>query len=232
MFHQPRRQDNTDMKKSTKERIIEKAVELFNKRGYANVSLQDLANEMGMSRGNLAYHFAEKDLLLKSIVDQVWGRMAEESQKRRNFPSFQNVHNEVKLYHALHLAYSFIFGDLRVLKHPVLRQQFKASSLQSIKDNEEAIAYGIQIGSMKAEPFPGIYYNLALIIWMLSIFWVPQQSIRDQEITQDPTKAVWTLMLPYLTEKGIRSFKKVFGEDYFDSLGAPFRVNLDHLEIF
>lgn len=220
------------MKKSTKERIISEAVALFNKEGYANVSLQDIANEMGMSRGNLAYHFGDKDLLLQSIVEQVWGRMAKESQKRRNFPSFQNVHNEVKLYHAMHLEYSFIFGDLRVLKHPVLRQQFKSSSLQSIRDNEEAIAYGVQIGSMKEEPFPGIYYNLALIIWMLSIFWIPQQTIREEEVEEDPTKAVWTLMLPYLTEKGIRSFKKVFGEDYFESLGKPFRVSLDHLEIF
>ena len=220
------------MKRSTKDRIIDEAVTLFNKEGYANISLQDIANEIGMSRGNLAYHFGDKDRLLKSIVDQVWERMAEESQKRRNFPSFQNVHNEVKLYHALHLQYSFIFGDLRVLKHPILRQQFKASSLQSIKDNEEAIAYGIQIGSMKAEPFPGIYYNLALIIWMLSIFWIPQQTIREEEAEKDPTKAVWTLMLPYLTEKGIRSFKKVFGEGYVDSLGEPFRVSLDHLEIF
>ena len=87
MPHQHRWQDNSGMKKSTKERIKEKAVELFNKKGYANVSLQDIANEMGMSRGNLAYHFGDKDLLLQSIVNQVWERMTKESQKRRNFPS-------------------------------------------------------------------------------------------------------------------------------------------------
>ena len=221
-----------NMKPSTKDKIIASAVKLFNEKGYSDISLQDIANDLGISRGNLAYHFNDKAILLEQVVSQVWERMAEQTRKRRNFPSFQNVHNEVELYHTLHLEYNFIFGDLRVLKHPVLRQQFKASSLQSIKDNEEAIAYGVQIGSMKSEPFPGIYYNLALIIWMLSIFWIPQQTIREEKTEEDPTKAVWTLMLPYLTEKGIRSFKKVFGADYFESLGEPFKVSLDHLELF
>ena len=220
------------MKKTTKERIIEKAVVLFNKEGYSNVLLQDIANALGISRGNLVYHFSEKDLVLEAIVNEVWEKMEAEASKRRSFPSFQNVHNEVKLYHELHLAYNFIFGDLRVLKHPILKKKFKISSLQSIRDNEEAIAYGVQIGSMKPEPFPGIYYNLALIIWMLSIFWIPQQAILEKSSKNDPTKAVWTLMLPYLTDKGIRSFKKVFGVAYFNSLGEPFKVNLDHLELF
>lgn len=32
--------------------------------------------------------------------------MEAEASKRRSFPSFQNVHNEAKLYHELYLAYN------------------------------------------------------------------------------------------------------------------------------
>lgn len=39
-------------------------------------------------------------------------------------------------------------------------------------------------------------------------------------------------MFFYLIEKGVCFFKKVFGEDYFDSLGVLFWVNLDYFEIF
>lgn len=52
----------------TKEHIEEVAVELFNSRGYENVSLREIASAAGTSLGNLTYHFPRKGDLLESIV--------------------------------------------------------------------------------------------------------------------------------------------------------------------
>ena len=42
---------------SKKQHIIDGAIALFNQKGYAAVTLFELAKELNMSRGNLTYHF-------------------------------------------------------------------------------------------------------------------------------------------------------------------------------
>lgn len=41
----------------TKEKILKAATRLFNEKGYGSVNLKELAQTMGISRGNLTYHF-------------------------------------------------------------------------------------------------------------------------------------------------------------------------------
>ncbi|MDR1321620.1 MAG: TetR/AcrR family transcriptional regulator [Gracilibacteraceae bacterium] len=51
----------------TRERIKSKAKELFNQRGYARVSLRDIAAACHISIGNLNYHFHRKELLIMEV---------------------------------------------------------------------------------------------------------------------------------------------------------------------
>jgi AcrR family transcriptional regulator len=59
----------TEKGQSSRERIIEKANRLFYTKGYNQTSFADVANEVGISKGNLHYHFSSKDDLLASVVD-------------------------------------------------------------------------------------------------------------------------------------------------------------------
>ena len=42
---------------TTKQKIVHASIKLFNENGVANVRLQQIADEIGISVGNLAYHF-------------------------------------------------------------------------------------------------------------------------------------------------------------------------------
>jgi len=53
----------------TKDKIIAKAIMLFNKQGVANVRLQDIAKECHISPGNLNYHFKLKKDLILAVLD-------------------------------------------------------------------------------------------------------------------------------------------------------------------
>lgn len=215
----------------TKQRILNQAVKAFNKSGYGAVNLFELAKSLEMSRGNMTYHFKDKEALLKEITNQLWDKLTNE-RVTKDVPSFQNLHHDAQLYYRLQKEYSFIFHDNQVLKHKLVAPKMKSLCSKTIKDIEIAIAFSIQLGNMKPEPAPGVYKNLALTSWMLMFFWSSQQMVRGDKSSGDGEKVIWSLLLPNLTEKGLASFKKFFGEDYVASLGEDFDQNMDSYLIF
>ena len=83
----------------TKEKIIGTATRLFNNQGYNSINLFELANQLGISRGNLTYHFKDKENLLVAICDEMWTKIENERSKTMQLPSFENLHNEIQLYY-------------------------------------------------------------------------------------------------------------------------------------
>ena len=51
-----------------RERILDAANRLFYTKGYNQTSFADVAGEVGISKGNLHYHFRSKDDLLEAII--------------------------------------------------------------------------------------------------------------------------------------------------------------------
>ena len=54
----------------TRDRILECALLLFNHKGEPNVSTMEVANEMGISPGNLYYHFHGKEPLVLGLFER------------------------------------------------------------------------------------------------------------------------------------------------------------------
>jgi AcrR family transcriptional regulator len=52
---------------STRERILDIALELFNERGYDKTSLREIAERLGMTKAALYYHFERKDDILLEL---------------------------------------------------------------------------------------------------------------------------------------------------------------------
>ena len=51
----------------TKQKILNSSINLFNKKGLVNVRLQQIADESGISVGNLAYHYYSKKAIIQAI---------------------------------------------------------------------------------------------------------------------------------------------------------------------
>jgi TetR/AcrR family transcriptional repressor of nem operon len=61
----------------TKQRIIEKAAEMFNKRGYEGSSLSALMEATGLQKGGIYRHFSSKEELAADAFDYAWGAARE-----------------------------------------------------------------------------------------------------------------------------------------------------------
>ncbi len=53
----------------TRDRIVEAADQLFYRQGYEHTSFSDIADAVGISRGNFYYYFKTKDEILDAVID-------------------------------------------------------------------------------------------------------------------------------------------------------------------
>lgn len=60
-----------------REAILQAATELFAERGYAGVTVQEIADVAGTHKTTVLYHFATKEALHEAVLDRALGRMTE-----------------------------------------------------------------------------------------------------------------------------------------------------------
>jgi len=55
----------------TRERILRMALKLFIEKGFAEVSINNLIQEVGIAKGSFYYHFKSKEQLINEIIERV-----------------------------------------------------------------------------------------------------------------------------------------------------------------
>lgn len=196
----------------TKEKIIQESVRLFNENGFAHVSLRDIARAIGISQGNLTYHYKTQETLIMAIYE----RMLEESQTFIMPGGFLTLHHfeqmMQKFYHYQH-EYRFFFIDVVHIArtYPKLGEMYERSVYQRMADGRKLIDYYVESGRMKAEDDYIDYNRLGHTIWMTSAFWLSQREIIHHSVYKEesPLQHLWHLVLPLLTEKGLAEYNEI-----------------------
>lgn len=198
---------------STKEKIIQTAIRLYNERGVGNVTMRDIAAEVGISPGNLAYHFKNQDF----IIEEIFGRFKKERDKIlmgvQQIPSFENINQQI--LPLLKVARKYLFFHLDTVH--LIRTYPKIASLQrayyedSIQYVKAVIDYSVGVGNLRPEQRHGQYHRLAHTVWMLTTFWLQQLTIRacEELDIEELRQSIWDLVLPHLTEKGQHQFRNI-----------------------
>ncbi len=210
---------------TTREKIIEESRKYFNQHGYAAASLYQIAQTIGISRGNLTYHFSDKEILLDLHLDNLKSEYDQSLMNSVVVPSWQSLNKATEYFHKIQLDYSFIFFDKKVVLLPKVTELIKSLRDNNIKTQMSMINISIQMGNMKKEPFAGVYHNLSRSIWMITYFWLLTKSFSgDKDVSWE--KIVWSMILPYFTTKGLSSFTEHFGKPYFNTLGVSYEKYL------
>jgi len=187
---------------------MDTAVELFNKEGVQSITSRHIAKEMGISNGNLDYHFRNKETLLLAIYEQMRAEMSDSylsADTTRG--SFEQIH--LLLLHLESFQHKFRFFNLdvleisrtypqinRLLKHTIqIRKEQMADMLnQAISDEFFIQATKENIG------------QLLLSIRIIITFWLSHEELisDSSSIKQNNrmSKHIWQLLMPYMTAKG------------------------------
>lgn len=197
-----------------KEKIINTAIQVFNKKGLAAVSMKQIADELGISAGNLSYHFKSKTVLLHAIRDKI----ALETKDFFLPSSYLTLHHLEVMVNAFHthtLDYKFIFNDFaHIARHyPTVAAQHNQLNLQRLVQGKALIDYYVDSGRMHPER-EGISYDyLVFNVWSLLTFWPIQEFalLSEDYVLKERTfmEAIWNLFLPNLTEKGLAEYREI-----------------------
>jgi len=64
-------------RRGRRQAILDAATELFAERGFAGVSIQDIADTAHIHKTTVLYHFGTKDALYETVLDEALGRIAD-----------------------------------------------------------------------------------------------------------------------------------------------------------
>ncbi|MGW3726407.1 TetR/AcrR family transcriptional regulator [Streptomyces sp. F001] len=73
---------NEELRRRSRERLLQAAVELVSERGYEATTLGDIADRAGSARGLVSYYFPGKRQLVQSAVHRLMHRTLEEALER------------------------------------------------------------------------------------------------------------------------------------------------------
>src|SRR5438874_13299279 len=60
----------------SRSQILDAALKLFSHRGYGATSVSDIAEEAGLSKGNVYHHFPDKESIFRALLDRYFDAMS------------------------------------------------------------------------------------------------------------------------------------------------------------
>jgi AcrR family transcriptional regulator len=173
-------------KRKTRERILEAALMLFNRFGEPSVTVSAIAADMGISHGNLYYHYPSKE----KIVEDLFRDFRRDIARTLVAPNAHPPHAE-DVWLFLHLMfetifhYRFLYRDLNDL---LSRYHSIEKYFQELLDRQTAIAKTIMrrlvdAGSMQATPAE--IETLAENMTIIATYWLSYAFVRNPRGEQD-----------------------------------------------
>lgn len=192
----------------TKEKILIAALEQFNKEGFRNVTTRSVAKEMGISHGNLTYHFASREAILDGIYQNMVSEMEGVIMPTDEEPGLDHLEGMLDHFYDFQMKYRFFFQDLLEIVRMIPAMAGKQAMIVKKRQMEgmALIQRFVDQGIMMAEPSPGRYERLVSTIWFLNTWWpVEHEILAKRELRQSSQhnrQRVRDLIRPYLTWTG------------------------------
>lgn len=209
---------------TTKEKIIETSIKLFNEKGCLNTSTRHIADELGISVGNLYYHFKNKEEILIEIfinyVNIIFKEINAINYEKdeifllRDF-LLNNLETDIK-YRFLRFELNLLLISFPKFKN-IMEEQLQNEIEMLKKLLNHQIFYGY-IRTMDENEMNFLVSNS----WIIAINNLSYWNLLSNDLIENAKKGslnLYYFIKPYLTQKSladerIKDIEKLFLKDY------------------
>lgn len=193
----------------TRDRILQTACKLFNEQGEAHVTLAHIGEYLGMSEGNVWYHFHTRHDLIMALFAEMKGHV--KTNQQRDLSGLRQLSDVRDMFvesFLLMWKYRFLFQDHidLMVTLPEVRGQIVELTLQGHNFVVRVLQRLCEIGLLQVEKSE--MEALATNIWIINRYWIDycQTSSEKQQVTeqdfQKGMQQIRMLLLPYFTPTG------------------------------
>lgn len=207
----------------TKERILEKALELLNEHGVAQVSIRSIGDQLNMSPGNLSYHYANVDV----IVEALYFRLVEELDtlisESMQLASTQGIdlaftYHSIERTFAIFQRYKFLMLDFADImrRHEPLKKHFR--ELAKVRQSQFLpLIAALQAGGwVEAERYPGQFKDWIEQASLIGDYWMASAEIMldgDAEVKRRHyVRLFFATLAPHLTARGLEVYHQLLAD--------------------
>ncbi|CAL2087314.1 TetR/AcrR family transcriptional regulator [Tenacibaculum sp. 190524A05c] len=205
---------------TTKQKILTTSLQLFNTIGYANISSKTISETIGISYGNLCYHFPKKDDIVMRLHQNFLDEM-DESMLNLKGEIFEFDFMLRSLENLMNLTYKYRFLLLNgydiTLKHlPIKQRTMERSKVYSniiYKISKFLIENGYMHDNLSDKQLKLKLHGLLIIFNS----WVADKAVFSElafEENKDHTKyyiqLLFSMISSALTKKGIKAFSTAY----------------------
>ncbi len=199
----------TETKKiKTKDKILLNAIRMYNESGVQSITSRHIAGEMGISHGNLDYHYKTREEIVLAIYKRMRKEMSEAYGGRKaGISSLEHFH--LLLLHLEEFQYKYRFFNLDVLEvsrsYPSVNQIIQETFVKRKMQTQELFREAIRDGFMNPLEEHTLE-RVEHIIRMLITFWLSQREVMaayNYSEKGEMIHTIYTFIRPYLTKAGI-----------------------------
>lgn len=185
----------------TRERILETARHLFNESGTAPISTNHIADALGISPGNLYYHFRNKEEIIRAIFEQQFARSDQlYNLPADRLPTLDDLQGLVRATFVMSWDYRFIYRELIALlrRDPLLQRRWIEVRDRGFTGFRELVDHFVAAGVLRAPSDPAVVTRLAELCWMISEFWLASVEVSGESVDEAQMERGIGLMLQVL----------------------------------
>ncbi|MFN8382037.1 MAG: TetR/AcrR family transcriptional regulator [Anaerolineales bacterium] len=182
----------------TKNNILQKAIELYNESGTASVSMSALAEALGMSAGNLQYHYKNKEEMIRAIYEVMyfdWQEIYTGMDESFNLDVLRVILGK---NFDLTWKYRFFYREYAaLLRHDkTLSKRFREIQEQRVSEQEALVNLVAKKNRIKLDPKET--RNVVLIGWVLGNTWLSYIESTGRDVDKSALdEAVEMMLLHY-----------------------------------
>jgi len=198
---------------TTRERILEASLRIFNEKSFAATSLSDIAKEVGIAKGNLTYHFATKKGLAFELEQRARAQVLERRSEGAQEYSFVDAYVET-IWFGLSdwWQYRFLYRDHAQYQDQAISPQPNKPMNADIQKIHASLLKMKQTSMIRRGYVPDLQI-LARTLFMVTRFWLDHLRETEGHVefsAEDQRRGVehhFAVLLPNLTAAARRQFE-------------------------